>query len=116
MGIPSHPAIYGKVGAAHLKDLDTSPRSQRVALLTFVSNSLVLLTLVSAVFRVSCLQSLGLDHKREQRANNIANNLFSIMTIETGSPKALQLTDSEACGPSSSALNASSAADARLAV
>jgi hypothetical protein len=104
------------LGAAHLKDLDTSPRSQRAALLTFVSSRLVLLTLVSAVVRVSRLQSLGLDYKREQRAYKIANDLFSIMIIETGPPKALQLTDSDACGASSSALNASRAADARLAV
>ncbi len=55
-----------RLGAAHLKNLDTSPRSKRAALLTCVSNRLVLLTLVSAVVRVSRLQSLGLDHKREQ--------------------------------------------------
>ena len=35
-------------GAAHLKNLDTSPRSKRAALLTFVSNHLVLLTRASA--------------------------------------------------------------------
>jgi hypothetical protein len=36
------------LGAAHLKNLDTSPRSKRAALLTFVSSRLVLLTRTSA--------------------------------------------------------------------
>jgi hypothetical protein len=38
----------GTEGAAHLKNRDTSPRSKRAALLTFVSNGLVLLTRASA--------------------------------------------------------------------
>jgi len=39
-----------EVGAAHLKKWDTSPRSKRAELLTFVSNGLVLLTRIPAIF------------------------------------------------------------------
>jgi len=38
-----------RLGAAHLKNLDTSPRSKQAVLLTFVSNRLNLLTRAAAL-------------------------------------------------------------------